>query len=115
MRCVEHCEYGSLGCNCVQVMELYASPRDVLELEYFGEVGTGLGPTLEFYTLLSHDLQKRSLRMWRHEDAATMNRAAGGNNTNGAAPAAAVTGPQEDTTDDDKAEDKKSDAMDIDE
>eukprot|EP00983_Pelagomonas_calceolata_P061639 1146914-Pelagomonas_calceolata.AAC.21 len=33
------------------------------------QVGTGLGPTLEFYTLLSHDLQRRSLNMWRHEDA----------------------------------------------
>ena len=49
-------------------MELYAKQRSVLELEYFGEVGTGLGPTLEFFTLLSHELQKRSLGMWRHED-----------------------------------------------
>ncbi len=53
------------GC---QVMELYAKHRAVLELEYFGEVGTGLGPTLEFYTLLSHELQKKSLGMWRHEE-----------------------------------------------
>ncbi|KAL9296334.1 hypothetical protein ACSQ67_022230 [Phaseolus vulgaris] len=29
------------------------------------EVGTGLGPTLEFYTLLSHDIQRVALRMWR--------------------------------------------------
>ena len=49
-------------------MELYAKQRTVLELEYFGEVGTGLGPTLEFFTLLSHELQKRSLGLWRHED-----------------------------------------------
>uniref|UniRef100_A0A7S3VMY1 HECT-type E3 ubiquitin transferase n=1 Tax=Dunaliella tertiolecta TaxID=3047 RepID=A0A7S3VMY1_DUNTE len=55
--------------SAVKVMELYAKHRAVLELEYFGEVGTGLGPTLEFYTLLSHDLQRRSLNMWRHEDA----------------------------------------------
>lgn len=48
-------------------MELYSKHRSVLEIEYFGEAGTGLGPTLEFYTLLSHDLQKRSLDMWRHE------------------------------------------------
>ena len=40
-----------------KVMELYAASRVVLELEYFGEVGTGLGPTLEFYTLLAHELQ----------------------------------------------------------
>lgn len=49
-------------------MELYAKQRTVLEIEYFGEVGTGLGPTLEFFTILSHDLQKRSLGLWRHED-----------------------------------------------
>lgn len=48
-------------------MELYSKHRSVLEIEYFGEAGTGLGPTLEFYTLLSHDLQKSSLDMWRHE------------------------------------------------
>lgn len=52
-------------------MELYAKQRTVLEMEYFGEVGTGLGPTLEFFTLLSHELQKRSLGMWRHEDNVT--------------------------------------------
>lgn len=51
--------------SATKVMELYASSRAVLELEYFGEVGTGLGPTLEFYTLLSHELQKKGLGMWR--------------------------------------------------
>lgn len=49
-------------------MELYAKHRAVLELEYFNEVGTGLGPTLEFYTMLSHELQKKNLGMWRHEE-----------------------------------------------
>lgn len=51
-----------------KVMETYASHRAVLELEYFGEVGTGLGPTLEFYTLLSHELQRRGLGMWRADN-----------------------------------------------
>jgi E3 ubiquitin-protein ligase TRIP12 len=51
-----------------KVMELYAKAKAVLEIEYFGEVGTGLGPTLEFYTLLSHELQRRELGMWRHEE-----------------------------------------------
>lgn len=50
-----------------KVMETYASHRAVLELEYFGEVGTGLGPTLEFYTLLSHELQRKGLAMWRSD------------------------------------------------
>lgn len=52
-----------------KVMETYASHRAVLELEYFGEVGTGLGPTLEFYTLLSHELQRRGLAMWRADNS----------------------------------------------
>ncbi|KAJ0969933.1 hypothetical protein J5N97_022810 [Dioscorea zingiberensis] len=51
--------------SALKVMEMYSSQKAVLEVEYFGEVGTGLGPTLEFYTLLSHDLQKVGLGMWR--------------------------------------------------
>uniref|UniRef100_A0A1J3H294 HECT-type E3 ubiquitin transferase n=1 Tax=Noccaea caerulescens TaxID=107243 RepID=A0A1J3H294_NOCCA len=51
--------------SAAKVMEMYSSQKAVLEVEYFGEVGTGLGPTLEFYTLLSHDLQMVSLGMWR--------------------------------------------------
>jgi hypothetical protein len=34
------------------------------------QVGTGLGPTLEFYTLLAHELQRKSLSMWRSEGGA---------------------------------------------
>lgn len=51
--------------SAAKVMEMYSSQKAVLEVEYFGEVGTGLGPTLEFYTLLSHELQKSGLGMWR--------------------------------------------------
>ena len=32
------------------------------------QVGTGLGPTLEFYTMLSHDLQRKGLGLWRGDD-----------------------------------------------
>ncbi|KAM7260004.1 hypothetical protein ACFE04_015745 [Oxalis oulophora] len=53
--------------SAARVMEMYSSQKAVLEVEYFGEVGTGLGPTLEFYTLLSHDLQKLGLGMWRSD------------------------------------------------
>ncbi|KAH7444617.1 hypothetical protein KP509_02G085400 [Ceratopteris richardii] len=52
-----------------KVMDLFSKDKGVLEVEYFGEVGTGLGPTLEFYTLLSRDLQKVSLGMWRNSPA----------------------------------------------
>ncbi|KAK8629783.1 hypothetical protein V6N13_078611 [Hibiscus sabdariffa] len=51
--------------SAAKVMEMYCGQKTVLEVEYFGEVGTGLGPTLEFYTLLSHDLQKVGHAMWR--------------------------------------------------
>ncbi|MCO5580943.1 hypothetical protein L7F22_034817 [Adiantum nelumboides] len=57
--------------SAAKVMELYSGHKAVLEVEYFGEVGTGLGPTLEFYTLLSHDLQKASLEMWRTNSTAS--------------------------------------------
>jgi len=30
-------------------------------------VGTGLGPTLEFYALVSKELQKADLELWRGE------------------------------------------------
>ncbi|XBH75273.1 hypothetical protein VPH35_102061 [Triticum aestivum] len=51
--------------SAAKVMEMFSSQRAVLEVEYFGEVGTGLGPTLEFYTLLGHELQNARLGLWR--------------------------------------------------
>nr|GMD67633.1 E3 ubiquitin-protein ligase UPL4 isoform X1 [Ipomoea batatas] len=48
-----------------QMMDLYASQKVVIEVEYSEEVGTGLGPTLEFYTLVSHEFQKSGLGLWR--------------------------------------------------
>jgi E3 ubiquitin-protein ligase TRIP12 len=53
--------------SAAKVMEMFSTQKAVLEVEYFGEVGTGLGPTLEFYTLLSHDLQKVGLGLWRSD------------------------------------------------
>ena len=35
----------------------------ILEIEYEGEVGTGLGPTVEFFALVS--LEVKNLRIWR--------------------------------------------------
>ena len=37
----------------------------MVEIEFYGEVGTGLGPTLEFYSMLALELQSASLNMWR--------------------------------------------------
>eukprot|EP01061_Rhynchopus_euleeides_P005634 TRINITY_DN14856_c0_g1_i2.p1 TRINITY_DN14856_c0_g1~~TRINITY_DN14856_c0_g1_i2.p1 ORF type:complete len:929 (+),score=314.01 TRINITY_DN14856_c0_g1_i2:239-2788(+) len=38
--------------------------RHPLEVQYDGEEGTGLGPTLEFFTLVSRELQKCDHHMW---------------------------------------------------
>lgn len=46
------------------VFKLVKDSTSILEIEYFDEVATGLGPTLEFYTLLSSTYQKKSLNMW---------------------------------------------------
>lgn len=49
-------------------MELYGTSPAILEIEYFDEIGTGLGPTLEFYSLASKEFARRDLGLWRDED-----------------------------------------------
>ncbi|KAJ2486602.1 Ubiquitin fusion degradation protein 4, partial [Coemansia sp. RSA 2052] len=51
--------------SALKVLELYGTVKSILEVEYFDEVGTGLGPTLEFYSTVSRCLQERSLGLWR--------------------------------------------------
>jgi E3 ubiquitin-protein ligase TRIP12 len=48
-------------------MKSHAKSNVLLEVEYKEEVGTGLGPTMELYTLISHEFQKSGLDMWRGE------------------------------------------------
>nr|XP_018917455.1 PREDICTED: E3 ubiquitin-protein ligase TRIP12 isoform X1 [Bemisia tabaci]XP_018917456.1 PREDICTED: E3 ubiquitin-protein ligase TRIP12 isoform X1 [Bemisia tabaci] len=43
-----------------------ASSKALLEVQYEDEVGTGLGPTLEFYALVSRELQKSDLELWHN-------------------------------------------------
>ncbi|KAJ1984592.1 Ubiquitin fusion degradation protein 4 [Dimargaris verticillata] len=57
--------------SAVKVLALYGSSHSALEIEYFDEVGTGLGPTLEFYATVSKELCRRDLHLWRDEDAPT--------------------------------------------
>jgi E3 ubiquitin-protein ligase TRIP12 len=54
--------------SAVKVFELYGSSSSVLEVEYFEEVGTGLGPTLEFYSLVSKEFARKDLKIWRDVD-----------------------------------------------
>ncbi len=54
--------------SAIKVLELYGSSSSVLEVEYFEEVGTGLGPTLEFYSLVSKEFARRNIKMWHDND-----------------------------------------------
>ncbi|PAV86288.1 hypothetical protein WR25_10689 [Diploscapter pachys] len=38
--------------------------RALLEVSFSGEAGSGFGPTLEFYTVISREFQKADLAMW---------------------------------------------------
>lgn len=52
----------------IQVMKVHCNRKSVLEVEFVGEEGTGLGPTLEFYALVAAELQRSDLAMWLHDD-----------------------------------------------
>lgn len=39
-----------------------------VQIEFRGEEGTGLGPTLEFYALVASELQQKSLGLWLSDD-----------------------------------------------
>lgn len=55
--------------SAMKVMELYGASPSLLEVEYFNEVGTGLGPTLEFYSVVSTEFSKRKLNLWRDNES----------------------------------------------
>lgn len=59
--------------SAMKVMELYGSSASILEVEYFEEVGTGLGPTLEFYSTVSKEFSKKKLKIWRENESADKN------------------------------------------
>ncbi|CZS96676.1 related to rat ubiquitin ligase Nedd4 [Rhynchosporium graminicola] len=55
--------------SALKVMELYGASQSILEVEYFEEVGTGLGPTLEFYSTVSKEFSKKILKLWRETES----------------------------------------------
>ncbi|KAJ1732388.1 Ubiquitin fusion degradation protein 4 [Coemansia biformis] len=56
--------------SALKVLELYGTTKTILEVEYFEEAGSGIGPTLEFYAAISRSLQETSLGLWRDEGRA---------------------------------------------
>lgn len=55
--------------SAIKVMEIYGASPSVLEVEFFDEVGTGLGPTLEFYSNVSKEFSKKKLKLWRENES----------------------------------------------
>lgn len=51
--------------SALKVFEMFGASPGILEIEYYDEVGTGLGPTLEFYSNVSNEFKTRHLRIWR--------------------------------------------------
>lgn len=50
--------------TAIQLMDFHAERKSVLEIEFKDEEGTGLGPSLEFYALISLALQRNNLKLW---------------------------------------------------
>ncbi|XP_037815156.1 LOW QUALITY PROTEIN: E3 ubiquitin-protein ligase TRIP12 [Lucilia sericata] len=53
----------------------FGHSKALLEIQYENEVGTGLGPTLEFYALVSAELQRSDLGLWNGSDSYKQNSA----------------------------------------
>lgn len=53
-----------------KLLAIYGGKKAVIEIEFLGEVGTGLGPTTEFFTLVCEEIQSKRLMMWRDDDPA---------------------------------------------
>jgi E3 ubiquitin-protein ligase TRIP12 len=59
--------------SAFKILEAHDSNRAVLEFEYFDEEGTGLGPTAEFYSLVSREIQVAALDIWRDSKTIDVN------------------------------------------
>lgn len=46
--------------SMIKAMDSYGSTQALLEIEFFDEVGTGLGPTLEFYSQVCLEIRRKS-------------------------------------------------------
>uniref|UniRef100_A0A336LPI2 E3 ubiquitin-protein ligase n=1 Tax=Culicoides sonorensis TaxID=179676 RepID=A0A336LPI2_CULSO len=51
------------------IIQDFGHSKALLEIQYENEVGTGLGPTLEFYALVSTELQRCDLCLWNDSDS----------------------------------------------
>ncbi|KAL7996562.1 putative HECT domain, armadillo-like helical, HECT, E3 ligase catalytic domain-containing protein [Plasmopara halstedii] len=54
--------------SAMKLITIYGGSKAVIETEFLGEVGTGLGPTTEFFTLVCQQIQSKQLQLWRDDD-----------------------------------------------
>ncbi|CAF2541147.1 unnamed protein product [Rotaria sp. Silwood2] len=54
--------------DAMNLFHYHAKLKSKLEIQFLNEEGTGDGPTLEFYALISNDLQKYNLGLWWNHD-----------------------------------------------
>lgn len=52
----------------INALKFHATRKAILEIEFIDEEGTGLGPTLEFFSLIATELQRKTLALWHCED-----------------------------------------------
>ncbi|KAL0481972.1 hypothetical protein AKO1_013171 [Acrasis kona] len=50
--------------SAFMIFEKHQDTKSVIEFEYLNEIGTGLGPTAEFYSLISTELTNPNLQIW---------------------------------------------------
>ncbi|CAG8693181.1 11863_t:CDS:2, partial [Acaulospora colombiana] len=53
----------------LKVFDLFGASSSVLDIHFQGEVGTGLGPTLEFFASVSKEFAWKDLKLWRDADS----------------------------------------------
>lgn len=52
----------------VDALRFHATRKSILEIEFADEEGTGLGPTLEFFSLIALQLQLKKFGLWCYSD-----------------------------------------------
>jgi E3 ubiquitin-protein ligase TRIP12 len=51
--------------SAIAILSKHHASGDVLEMEFYGEPGSGLGPTLEFFTLTGASIREMKHQLWR--------------------------------------------------
>jgi E3 ubiquitin-protein ligase HECTD1 len=61
--------------SAMNTLKFHATRKAILEIEFVEEEGTGLGPTLEFFSLIAGELQRKKFALWHCDDGLQENEA----------------------------------------